>query len=294
MNKKKQLNKLSTDLKSVSDSPEYELELILMHLLDLGRSKLLANYDELVTTEVVEKASVLVDQRLNHIPLQYLLGHKWFMGNRFEVNEHTFIPRDDTEILVEKSIEWLVEQGDRKIKVIELGTGSGAIITSIVDGLIHKLGKDRIFRDFEFIATDIIPETLQQAKKNFGKIHAESLDNLQIRFIESDIFDQIEEKEKFDLIISNPPYIPEIDKATWQKELNYEPQIALTSGEDGMGFYNRLIPLLPGRLAAGGVFMGEIHPENKGKLSELAESIGFSAEFIKGLGGEPRFIEIHS
>lgn len=172
------------------------------------------DYDKL---EIVkQKAQLRANTRK---PIQYIIGQSYFMGDFYEVNEDVLIPRDETEIVVNHALKIIKNNGFKK--VLDIGTGSGCIACAI-----SKYAK------VDVCAVDISDSALKIAKKNAKKL------GVGVNFINSDLFSNI--NEKFDLIISNPPYIPKGTKV--QRELGYEPQNALfTSEETGCEFYKKII-----------------------------------------------------
>jgi release factor glutamine methyltransferase len=287
-------------LQSISDNPELEAEIIISHVLKISREKFLAEPKKKLTRAQAQKLEQIIKSRLVHKPLQQILGYKWFYGNKFKLNEHTFIPRDDTEILVERTENIVkkqiinrgkssVDQVDSSFRILDLCTGTGAIIISLAYSLKNSIANNPGIK-FEFIGSDISEKALNVAKQNKKKILPELAQNAQLKLIRSDLFKNIQ--GKFNLILSNPPYIPKADKKTWQKELNFEPEIALSSGVDGMDAYTKIIRNLPKYLKNKGIFMGEIHPENYGKLRTLVNKNNLRISHFKGLNGETRFIKL--
>ena len=164
---------------------------------------------------------------INGKPLQYITNNQEFMGLNFFVNENVLIPQPDTEIIVEETLkkckELFLKNG--KIRILDLCTGSGAIAVS----LSNFLGDEA-----EVFASDISTKALEVAKYNNGK------NNTNVRFIESNLFENIQE-QKFDIIVSNPPYIRSDVINKLSKQVQNEPHLALDGGEDGLKFYKKII-----------------------------------------------------
>lgn len=286
---------IASKLRRITSQPELEAEILLCHVLGISREQLLVNPEIVMSMgkHQRQKLDQMVADRLKHKPLQYILGYKWFYGNKFRVNEHTFIPRDDTEILVKKAVELAIESIQQNpsgtFRVADICTGSGAILISLLYALQETI-KNSPDTIFEFIGVDLSKNALEVAKQNQKTIVPKLPKNAQINFIQSDLFERI--KGKFHLIVSNPPYIPQSDQKTWQKELDYEPKQALVSGSDGMDAYNRLIPALPQYLTKNDVFIGEIHPPNYSKIQDLAHLADLRISLRKGLVEEKRFVVI--
>ncbi|MBQ3310528.1 peptide chain release factor N(5)-glutamine methyltransferase [bacterium] len=179
--------------------------------------------DESQLAVVIQKAQERAQTRK---PIQHILGYGYFMGEKFEVSPNTLIPRDETEILVRKSVE-IINQNKYKF-VMDVGTGTGCIAC-----MIAKLASVKV------IGLDISNEALQIALNNASRMN---LFNKAI-FRKSDIFSNVKDDEKFDMVISNPPYIPLKEKENIQKEVTFDPDLALyTNDDDGLEFYKKIIP----------------------------------------------------
>ena len=185
---------------------------LLEYSLPTDRVSFLMKGNDPVTEEKKEQYEVLIEKRASHIPVQHLTGVQDFMGFTFKVNEHVLIPRQDTEVLVEEILK--VSKGK---KVLDMCTGSGCIIISLA-----KLGGLQ-----NAAAADISTEALKVAKMNAEALEAD------ITFVESDLFDKVE--GKYDIIVSNPPYIEskEVDKLAKEVK-DHEPRLALDGTEDGL------------------------------------------------------------
>ena len=157
-------------------------------------------------------------------PIQQIIGYGYFMGEKFEVSKDTLIPRDETEFLVRKAVD-IINKNNYKM-ALDVGTGTGCIACMVAKNSIAQV-----------IGLDISSEALQIALNNASRLN---LYNKAI-FRKSDIFSNVRENEKFDIIISNPPYIPFSEKATIQKEVTFDPDLALyTSDEKGLEFYEKI------------------------------------------------------
>ena len=221
-----------------------------------------------------------LDRRLSGEPLQYILGEWYFYGLTFEVNENCLCPRADTETAVELGIKLL----PRGARFLELCTGSGCIPISIC--------KNR--EDVKGIATDIFPETLNIAKRNAERSGVSE----RLRFVKSNVFDldywingegkMLVPDDKFDAIISNPPYIPTKDIEELSVEVKHEPRAALDGGDDGLDFYREIIQKYGVLLKKDGVMIFEIGFDQAEALKELSSNAGYSCEIFKDLGGNDR------
>ena len=193
----------------------------------------------------------LCGRRATREPLQYILGETEFMGLTFRVEPGVLIPRADTEILVEKALE-LMQPGAR---VLDIGTGSGAIAVSLA-----KLGKSA-----QVTAVDVSSMALEIARKN-----AES-NGVDVEFIKSDCFSALNGR-KYDMIVSNPPYISGDEMRGLMPEVKLEPELALFGGEDGLNFYRRISREAPAHLNAGGFLLFEIGWLQKDAVSALVQT----------------------
>tara|TARA_B100000003_G_scaffold200252_1_gene206940 strand:- start:652 stop:1515 length:864 start_codon:yes stop_codon:yes gene_type:complete len=221
-------------LSSISNVPRLEAEVLLSHLLDIKPIKF--HTDDIdIDSKVMNKFKTMIESRFRGMPLAYLTGQKEFWSMNFFINQSVLVPRPETELLIENAIE--IFKNHESPKILELGTGSGII--SIV--LQKELSNPDI------TAVDISEEAL-----NIAKMNAEKHEISDIRFVVSDWFSEIM-NEKFDLIISNPPYV---DRSTLSNEelfgIDMEPEIALYSENDGTSDLEFIIKKSPDYLKDGG------------------------------------------
>jgi release factor glutamine methyltransferase len=218
-----------------------EAELLFSEVLGCSRTDLCLHRQQALEKEQALFISAAFKRRIKGEPLAYILGKVEFMGLEFKVTPDVFIPRPETEILVEKIIE--LAAGCRLqaagIHILEIGTGSGCIAVS----LAKSLPGSRV------TATDISEKALEVARDNAYR------HKLDIEFIRGDLCAQAGTQ---DMIISNPPYIATGDIAALQPEIQYEPRLALDGGKDGLDFYRRLSQKAPQHLKRGGLFIMEI------------------------------------
>lgn len=219
-----------------------EAKMLTKHYLGLSDIDLVINdeFDDDKGREVALKAQFRAKKR---IPIQYIIGEADFMGEKFIVNENVLIPRDETEILVRKAVE-IINKNSFK-KVLDIGTGSGCIACMIAKGANAAIN---------VIGVDISTDALQVALDNASKL---GLFNKAI-FRKSDIFSNIKNDEKFDMIVSNPPYIPLIEKDRLQIEVQFEPEGALFAQNNGLEFYEKIIAQARPLLNEGGYLMFEL------------------------------------
>lgn len=251
-----------------------EVKMLIEHFAGYGLIDILTGkkLDEEKLKLVEQKAKLRASTRQ---PIQYIIGQADFMGEKFIVNPSVLIPRDETEILVRKAIEIIKENNFKT--VLDMCTGSGCIAC-----MIAKLTNATV------IGADISFEALETAFKNMENL---KLFNRAL-FRKSDLFSKIREDEKFDIIVSNPPYIPKSEKINIQKEVKFEPEIALyTNDENGIEFYEKIINDAPKFLNEGGYLLFELGINESGLVKELFEKQGFkNIEIIKDLAGIDRVI----
>ena len=208
------MNDLSVKLSKVSSSPNLDSEILLMKALRVSRAYLYTYNEKDIPDSKKKFLEELVNRRMNKEPIAYILGKKEFWSRDFYINQHTLIPRPESEMLVELIIQ---ANARKKISsILELGTGSGCISVSLAKELSHS----------QIVSTDICAKALEVANKN-----AQHYGVNNISFIKSDWFNKLD-NQKFDCIVSNPPYIKEDDP--YLSELTFEPSKALVSGDDGL------------------------------------------------------------
>ena len=253
---------------------ELDARLLLEHVCGADHNTLYAHGDRIVETTQGELYASLIGRRAERVPLQYILGEQEFMGLSFLVNESVLIPRQDTECLVEEAMISVMD-GDR---VLDLCTGSGCILLSI---MCYK-------NDIEGVGTDISKAALEVARRNAQTLGKPAL------FIESDLFGQVP-SEPFDVIVSNPPYIPSRVIDTLQAEVkDHEPRGALDGGEDGLVFYRKIIADAPQHLKRGGRIFLEIGFDQGADVSRLLTDGGFTdVRIVKDFAGLDRVATAH-
>lgn len=261
--------------KEVSDVPRNEIELLIMNVCGLKKIDLIMKSDERLLEEDILRIKELIKKRLKGIPLQYLLGNQEFMGLNFVVTEDVLIPRQDTEILVEEIISRY--KNESNLKILDIGTGSGAISIS----LAKFLNKSQIF------SIDISKEALMVAKFNAKKNDVAD----QIVFVQSNLFENLTVKESFDIIVSNPPYIPSKDILALQSEVkDYEPMLALDGGEDGLDYYREITKKSVAYLKKNGLLAYEIGYDQGIDVSKMLRNDFHHIEIIKDLQKHDRVV----
>ncbi len=242
------------------------------HVLDIDRARYFTHLNELINKNQYNKYINLIEKRSNHIPLQHIIGYTEFMGLKIKVNDHVLIPRQDTEVLVEE-----VLKVSHNKDVLDLCTGSGCIIISL-----KKLGNIN-----KSLGSDISKDALVLARENA------KLNDVDVTFIESDLFNNIE--GKFDIIVSNPPYIPSEDIEELSIEVrDYEPSGALDGKSDGLYFYRKIVEEVRSYIKPDGILFFEIGYNQADDLINILMSKGINdIEVIKDLAGHDRVIKAH-
>lgn len=243
---------------------------LLEHVCGCDRTYYFLHMEEELTIEQTARYKELIQKRAEHIPLQQITGIAYFMGLEFFVNEHVLIPRFDTEVLVEEVLKRI--QGEAHI--LDMCAGSGCILLS----LLHEK------RTCTGTAADISQEALLVAKKNSERLGIEA------SFVQTDLFEHIE--EKYDIIVSNPPYIPSDVISTLDVEVKeHEPILALDGMADGLYFYRRIIAQAAAFLKENGYLCFEIGYDQGKDVSALMQEAGFEQVIvIKDLSGLDRVV----
>lgn len=264
------------------EAPVFEAGVMLSYVLKCDRAYIYSHDDRVLETNVLEVLEYMIEQRTNNVPLQYLVGETGFMSLSFVVSPAVLIPRQDTEILVEKCIELVnrktcVRSHKGKVKVLDLCTGSGCIAISIA----YYCFNSRV------VACDVSQDALDIAKVNSERNGVQN--RLELRC--GDLFEALESEQQFDIIVSNPPYIETKTIAELQKEVrDYEPHLALDGGEDGLDFYRRIITQATGYLTYGGCLAFEIGYNQGQSVSELMKKDFNNIEILKDISGNDRVV----
>ncbi len=221
-----------------------------------------------------------IERRGANEPLQYITGEQNFMGYDFYVTPDVLIPRFDTEILVEQVFGYIRQSSKSSLKVLDMCTGSGCIAISL--GLLAK----STGIDVEAVGVDISDKALAVATENAKRLGAEN-----VSFVQSDLFENVPDT-KFDIIVSNPPYIESDVIETLAPEVkNHEPRLALDGAADGLHFYRRIVDESPKYLNSGGRIYFEIGCEQGAAVSRLLTEAGFKdVMIIKDLTGLDRVV----
>lgn len=264
----------------ISDA-SVEAELLLGHALGISKTQLYTEPERSLTSVEAEHLRHFVQRRLNHEPTAYILGHCEFYGVDFCVDCHTFIPRPETELLVEKAVEHacLVSQPGRQITIADIGTGCGAIAIS----LALAIPQAKIY------ATDISASALRVAEINCCRHGV----NGQVELLQGNLLEPL--PQAVDIIVANLPYIKDCEFKDLSPEIiNFEPTIALAGGEDGLDKIHQMLEQMPGKLDSGGSFLLEIGQGQGEAVTSLVSSYfsRASIRLISDLGGIDRVVKV--
>ncbi|SCH93376.1 Release factor glutamine methyltransferase [uncultured Ruminococcus sp.] len=266
----KQLYKVGTVKLAEEGIEEFSLDAwyLLEYVTGVSKAMYFAEPERAVSEENADRYIDCIRRRAAHIPLQHITGEQEFMGYPFCVNEHVLIPRQDTEILVEEAIQVMRP----KMKVLDMCTGSGCIVLSIL-----KMCREKYYMtDLQGIGADVSEEALKVARENGRRL------GVPVTWIQSDLFAKISEEEKYDVIVSNPPYIETAVIDTLQEEVRlHDPYIALDGKEDGLYFYRRIISEAGKYLKMQGKLMFEIGCDQAEAVGELMKNAGYEQITVK-------------
>lgn len=283
--------------KNKIDNADFDATEILLNLLDMDMARFLFEceeeledkYNTRTISNIISQFEELISMRASHFPLQYILGESYFCGLKFNIDRNVLIPRQDTEILVEKVI---ADNQDKNKSILDICTGSGCIAISLACLGDYKL----------VVGTDISEDALEVAAKNANElVENRELDdemNQSIYFLQSDMFDglyKLKEKlgiETFDIITANPPYIKSDEIKKLQDEVKkYEPRLALDGDKDGLKYYKSIASEAKKYLNDNGKIYLEIGYDQAYEVAKVFENAGYThIETVKDLGGNDRVI----
>lgn len=260
------------------DSPRLQVELLLAHLLRLPRMRLYLEFERVLVEPELAALRELVKRRGHREPLQHLVGSVSFCGFELTVNRHVLVPRPETELLAERAWYFLASATPPTPVALDLCTGSGCLAIAIA----MKCPRAAVH------AADLSLEALTVARTNAER-HAEPA---RITFHEGDLFAPLPADLRFDLIVSNPPYIPAGEIATLEPEVrDWDPRAALDGGADGLVFYRRIAAEGAARLRPGGRLMAEFGDGQAEAIREIFSATGWQMrEILSDLNGKPRII----
>jgi len=246
--------------KSNFENSRLNAERLLAHTLNLTRIDLYLNFDRPLTQPEVSQFRENVQRRLRHEPLQYIIGETEFFSLPFKVNPNVLVPRPETELLVETVIQYHRNafRNKKEMRVLDLGTGSGCIAVALA----------RNIDDAQILAVDISTDAIDIAQEN-ARLNgvAERID-----FVTGDAFELLEhnQTDKMDAIVSNPPYVAPTEYDNLPEEIrNYEPEVALKDGRDGLEFYRKIAKLAPRLLTPDGMLAVEVGMGQAQQVQEM-------------------------
>lgn len=252
------------------EDAKHDAWLLLTFICKIDRTFYYVHMDEDMSVEQVTEYESILSKRAEHVPLQYITGEQEFMGILFRVNDAVLIPRQDTETLVEEALK-VIRPG---MKVLDMCTGSGCILISILKNIV----------DVEGYGYDISKQAINVAKENA------KLNHVNATFERSDLFEDV--SDTFDVIVSNPPYIPtDVISGLMPEVAMYEPMQALDGKEDGLHFYRRIIADASKYLKPDGKLLFEIGHDQGESVPKLMKDAGFKeVRVIKDLAGNDRVV----
>lgn len=254
-----------------SESPRLDAQILLGHILQQPRSYLIAHADQILSPDQLQQAETLLCQRLEGRPIAHLIGRREFWSRELEVSPDTLIPRPDTEITLELALEKIPT--DIRWSLLDLGTGTGAL------ALMLALERPAC----QVTATEISAKALAVAERNRQRLGVET-----IRFLQGDWFALLTD-QRFHLIVSNPPYIPDQDPHLERGDVRFEPRQALAAGPAGLDDLKRLIKQAPAHLHVDGWLVLEHGFDQAEIVGNLLKSHGFeNVDSRTDLAGHPR------
>ncbi|MFV0516088.1 MAG: peptide chain release factor N(5)-glutamine methyltransferase [Aminipila sp.] len=246
-----EMGQRTLEVSGVCDA-KIDAERLLCHMLKIERGELFMIWSKIMEDQQCNSYFELIDMRATRLPLQHITGTQQFMGYDFKVNKNVLIPRLDTELLTEAVMEY-ADLFKGKISVLDLCCGSGAIGISL----------EKLCKNMKIVCSDISEDAIKLTKENAKSLKA----NVTIK--QGDLFEPFKRKlgnVKFDIIVTNPPYIESEVIETLEEEVRvHEPHLALDGGEDGLDFYKRILKEAPKHLNKGGMIFFEIG-HNQGKI----------------------------
>lgn len=257
------------------DEAALDARLLLEFVCGTDRNTLLAHGDREVADEEYDNYRELIGRRAAHVPLQHLTGEQEFMGLTFIVNRDVLVPRQDTEVLVEEVMKNLHDG----MRILDLCTGSGCILLSLL----------QYSNDCTGVGVDLSREALAVAGENYERLRGERPE-MEASFREGDLFEALEKGERFDIIVSNPPYIETGEIPALMPEVReHEPMMALDGGADGLAFYRRIAGGAGDYLNGGGMLFFEIGCGQADQVRKIMAQAGFrQIEIVKDFAGLDR------
>ena len=310
----REYKKQITDSLKTSASPSLDAEVLLCHFLNYNKTQLLMNQNQELPDGVETEIDKAVARRATGLPIAYITGHKEFYGYDFIVTPDVLIPKPDTEILVERAVDVILSmmdaRGENLLTVCDMCTGSGCIAVAVAKTLIED---ERVTPEQlpKFTLADISEAALNVARRNVAALLGDGPDAglilSRFNFVRTNLFDAISEAIKYDVILSNPPYIPHTMVDKLLQDGRSEPRLALdgditlegdrattesgTPADDGLAIIKNLIPQAQAHLAPRGTILMETGEYNAEAAAALAEDTGFNTEIHIDLEGQLRVVE---
>lgn len=297
-NVKKEIISLLKNSKNpfVAQSPVLDANILLCHFLNLSKTALICNDSRILKEAELDTIQQGIEKRLSGLPVAYITNHKEFFGYDFYVDQNVLIPKPDTELLVEQALlavdKAFATAPEKKAdyKIADVCTGSGCIAISVLKTLFQKYGSS-----IKVAASDISKAALVVAEKNANTLLSKE-ERQNISFYQGDLFQAFSssENQKFDMILSNPPYVPTNLTEELLSDGRSEPRLALDGDSDGLGIIRRLVEEAKNHLKEGGVFFLEAGEYNVEEAGKCLLNAGFTDIFIhKDLAGLLRLVEAH-
>ena len=271
---------------SATASPSLDAMLLLAFVLETSKNDLFVHDSDMVPDSKADAFKKFIERRLKGEPIAYITGLKAFWKHDFYVDPSVLIPKPDTEMLVEKAVQILRQKKEKKeLCIADVCTGSGCIAVSVYSELMELLSSDEY--DIKFFATDISDKALSVAKKNADSILGSGH---KLSFLKGDLLEPILHTGlQFDLIMSNPPYVPSKIVTELLQDGRNEPELALDGGEDGLKLIRQMIPQVWNALAKNGILLVETGEYNADETRTLLKKQGFvNISTDTDLGGQQR------
>lgn len=297
-------------LEAASPSPQLDVQVLLEAALNFNKTQQLLYINNQISAEKLEWLNTAIEKRKTGLPIAYITQNKEFYGYSFYVNPSVLIPKPDTEILVERALEIIIEKMDARpnslLTICDMCTGSGCIALAVLKTLIdlYNIPSSKLPK---FTLVDISPQALEVARKNTKLLLPDEILQERVRFIRSNLFEQV--PGSFDIILTNPPYIPHsmVDKLL--QDGRSEPRLALDGdvtitgekpytidgdlADDGLEIIKNLIPQAKAHLSPLGTILMETGEYNALEAEQIGKSYGFKTSIHKDLEGQLRDVELN-
>ena len=282
-------NNASKELEGFTPSPELDVQVLLSHALKYDKTQLLLFAENHIPEDKLEWLNKAIGLRKTGLPVAYITGVKEFYGYDFFVTPDVLIPKPDTEVLVERAMELIIEAA-RPLRILDMCTGSGCIGLSVMKTL-YALEKVPVENLPQMTLVDISESAIAIAKKNAAALLPDAHILQKITFIQSDLFEKVE--GEFDFILTNPPYVPSKMVDELLKDGRNEPRLALDGDVDGTSLIKKLITQSCKHLAQNGTILMETGEYNAQTTADFAQKAGFTTEIHRDLEGQLRVVEMH-